>query len=119
MSDEQNKNDPENTPWVMPEPSFRSTEGFTPKSALVRDARDEPSEHETEDALSGEADLPKNMVVSESGEPDTTSSKPKKRGGCASAMLSVLGVIVAITLVILIAVMYFLFWYRPQDTTTF
>lgn len=119
MSDEQENKEPDSKPWIMPEPIFQSSEGYTPKSALVRDAFGGPSEHETEDALSESTDTIDDLSPPMKDVPDALSSKPQKGRGCANVLISVIGVIAAIILVVLIVLVYFLFWYLPQDNTTF
>lgn len=126
MSDETKKPAQEDGGWVMPEPIFRSSEGHTPRTAQFGPQDDIPTEPGFSDETTDETiEIP---VVSE--EPDveephqavraTTKTKirhHKKRSGCAKVFGLIAGAVaVALTSIFLVLV-YFLYFYRPAETT--
>lgn len=134
MSDEPKS---ENTPaedWVMPKPVFRTSEGSTPKGAsnLPDDipteiankdestfAKPEPEpDAETSEAEDGKdtADTAKEPIKVKAAAP-----KPKKskKRGCAKSFLLTVGMIAFAVIALTAAVIYFLFYYRVADTSTF
>ncbi|HRI03518.1 MAG TPA: hypothetical protein PLL77_07215 [Pyrinomonadaceae bacterium] len=148
MSDEQKQPESPET-WTMPEPIFRSTEGHTPAGIHATVPADEsttaPGFHqattlETEglqpepdihqaktietEGLPAEPDFHEAKTVETEGLPPATAKvkaapvKPKKRG-CAKTFLFTVGLIGLGIAAVVIALVYFLFYYRPADTVTF
>jgi hypothetical protein len=148
MSDEPKKPDSPDK-WTMPEPVFRSTEGHTPAGIHATVPADEsttaPGFHqaktvETEglppspdfheaitaetEGLPAESDFHQAKTVETEGLPSKTAKvkaspeKPKKRG-CAKTFLFTVGLIGLGLAAMVIALVYFLFYYRPADTGTF
>jgi len=108
MSDEPNPKDlssgkqPDN--WVMPEPTFRSSEGYTlgsPKSEAVTGEM--------------EADGETTIANMERAITQEIPAYDEKKGGGSSSFLIVLGVIALIAA--LIAAAYYLLFPTPVDTT--
>ena len=148
MSDEQKQPDSPET-WTMPDPVFRSTEGHTPTGIHATLPADEsttaPGFHqattlETEglvpepdlhqaktietEGLPPEPDFHQAKTVETEGLPSKTAKvkaapeKPKKRG-CAKTFLFTVGLIALGIAAVVIALVYFLFYYRPAETGTF
>ncbi len=148
MSDEQKQPDSPET-WTMPEPIFRSTEGHTPAGIHATIPADEsttaPGFHQAKtvetEGLHQETDLHQAKTIETEGlppEPDIHTAitaeteglpaksakvkaapeKPKKRG-CAKTFLFTIGLIGLGIAAVVIALVYFLFYYRPADTGTF
>lgn len=121
MSDEPQSDKP-NGEWVMPEPVYRSSPGRTPKSANMADPADEiPTEpgFSDEDNIDTLApgfvdadDVPTERPIRAQAEPPR-----KKKRGCAQSLLTVVGVIALALIGVVIAVVYFLFYYRSADNT--
>jgi len=113
--------------WTMPEPVFRSTEGFTPKSAvhsLQDEVPTEPgfSDDETEEDITL-PDAPEEVAGEEaSGQHVRASTKtrirhPKKRSGCAKTFGLVAGAIVLSVIGMIAAAIYFIVFSKPADTS--
>ena len=113
----------------MPEPVFRSTEGFTPKTALhsVQDEiPTEPgfSDDETEEDITL-PDARDNSGDEEKGGQSvraTTKTRvrhAKKKTGCAKIFGLLAGAIVLSAAAVVVILIYFLFYFRPTDTGTF
>ncbi len=110
--------------WVMPEPVYRSSEGGPPKGMHFADPA---AEIPTEPGFSDE-DYIDTLTpdISDAGESPTAKPvkvtpappKPKKRG-CARSFLTVIGLIALAVIGIVIALIYFLFYYKSADTSGF
>ncbi len=127
MSDEPKKDQAAGGEWTMPEPVFRSTEGFTPKSA-IHSAQDEIptepgfSDDETEENIAL-PDSPEETADEEkSGQSVRASTKTrirhsKKKAGCAKTFGLIAGAIALSIIAIIAAAIYFLVFYKPTDTS--
>ncbi len=124
MSEEPKSDDNQIGDWTMPEPVFRTTPGRSPKNLhQTVDADDittQPgfTDEDNIDTLPPDfADAGESPTV-ESIKVTPTSPKPKKRG-CARSFLTVVGLIALAVIGIVIALIYFLFYYKSADTSTF
>ena len=131
MSDEPKQPDSPET-WTMPEPIFRSTEGQTPAGIHATMPADEsttaPGFHQAKtvetEGLPPSADFHEAITAETKGLPSKTTKvkaapeKPKKRG-CAKTFLFTLGLIGLSIAAVIIALVYFLFYYPRTDTGTF
>ncbi|MBK9215186.1 MAG: hypothetical protein IPM59_06245 [Chloracidobacterium sp.] len=113
MSDEAKKtgNDGE---WQMPEPVFRSTEGYTPKKV--------PS---VEEALASEPDADE-LPTETPDKPDETIQtvrpkektrvrhQKKKKRGCLKSLAVTILVLVASVVLIVATIIYFIFYSGPR-----
>ena len=95
--------------WVMPEPVFRSTRGFTPGKNVV----DDPESDIPTEAIGFREDAGKQSVrVKESPSP----RHKKKKGGCAK-FFTLLAVLVGLAVGLgILGLVYLLFYYRPSST---
>lgn len=109
----------------MPEPIFRTSEGYTPGHAagaaedeIITDEYDTEPPHGADDAVE-----PDTVPVVEGGiasvtiGADTQVVKPKR--GCFRKFAYIVGVVLFFVIAALIALIYFLFFYRGADTGTF
>ncbi|MFM9905136.1 MAG: hypothetical protein ACKVQJ_11270 [Pyrinomonadaceae bacterium] len=131
MSDESESNEkPVNGEWAMPEPIFRTTDGRTPSSLHETVPADEtPTAPGFRDAITVETEgLPPasaeerdNGTAPISAEPVKVKAAPakSKRGGCAKTFLVILSLIGIVAIALIIAVVYFLVYFRPAETGTF
>ncbi len=115
MSDEQKSQD-KNDGWTMPEPVFRSSDGYRPKSV----AGDEDDTLETEvDESEGndgstDPDRPPANIVRAAPE---VIAKPER--GCAKSFLLIMIVMVLAALAVIVAAVYLLFYFKPSEGGTF
>lgn len=121
MSDEP-KSDKPNGEWVMPEPVYRSSPGHTPKSAKMADPADEiPTEPGFTDEDNVDTLVPgfvdADDVPTERPIKAQPVELPKKKRGCARSFLTMVGVIALAVTGLVIAVIYFLFYYKSADST--
>ena len=125
MSDNTKPDDITVSDWLMPEPIFRTTPGRTPKS--VHETLD-AKEVTTQPGFTDEDFVDTITPESADVRPDPTEKevkvtvapvKPKKKRGCASSFLTVVSLIVLAVIGVVIALIYFLFYYRAADTVTF
>ena len=126
MSDEAKK-EAAGGEWTMPEPVFRSTEGYTPKSA-VHSAQDEIptepgfSDDETEEAIAL-PDAPDETSDEEKGGQAVRASTKtrirhsKKRSGCAKTFGLMAAAVALSIFAIMAAIIYFFMFYKPTDST--
>jgi len=124
--------------WVMPKPVFRSSEGHTPKRAPETDFSDDmPTEIANKDDSAFAKPVPASEADTAEIETDTDDDKagapaapktstvtpkaaePSKKGGCAKSFLFIVSMIGLAVAGIIIALIYFLFYYRPAETGTF
>ena len=109
--------------WVMPEPVYRSSPGRTPKTAAIDPESDIETEMPNSDQLDITLDQSEDLSNAETEEiPAVVRAAPidkKKKGGCAKSFLFIIATIGIIAAALLLAVGYFLFYYRPADTVTF
>jgi hypothetical protein len=103
--------------WKMPEPQFRSSEGHKPGQAVVSqdDLPTEPGF--TDDKVNAEGVSSKQTVRAKTG--DRKARYTKKKRGCAKTLGMIVGAIAFLAIAAVVALIYFLFYYRPIDTTTF
>lgn len=135
MSDEPNQEQEAAEKWVMSEPVFRSSEGYTPKTA----AHDPQSEIPTEPGFSDdetEEDIDlSDAAIQEAGtsdEDESDSEKPsqtvraieqrkirhkKKKTGCARVVGVIAGVVALSAVAIVVLLIYFLLFFRAENTT--
>lgn len=121
---EEAKKPAENGDWTMPEPVFRSTEGYTPgiKGDTTQDEiPTEPgfSDDTTEefigiDDIGDDSDKPSQTVRATT---KTRVRHAKKKSGCAKTFGLIAGAIALSFFAILAAVIYFLVFYKPADTS--
>ena len=126
MSDEAKK-EAANGEWTMPEPVFRSTEGYSPKTALhsVQDEiPTEPgfSDDETEEDIALPDSSEDEIDEEKGGQSVRASTKTrirhhKKKSGCAKTFGLIAGAIALSIFAIIAAVIYFLVFYKPADTS--
>ncbi len=131
MSDEPKQPDNPET-WTMPKPVFRSTEGHTPSGIHATVPADEsttaPGFHQAKtvetEGLPPKSDFHEAITAETEGLPSKLAKvkaapeKPKKRG-CAKTFLFTIGLIGLGIAAVVIALVYFLFYYRPAETGTF
>ncbi|MBK9528579.1 MAG: hypothetical protein IPO41_09725 [Acidobacteria bacterium] len=127
MSDGAKKDQAANGEWTMPEPVFRSSDGYTPKTAIhsVQDEiPTEPgfSDDETEEDISLHETVESTTEDDKGGQAVRASTKtrirhPKKRSGCARTFGLIAGAIALSIFAIVAAVIYFLVFYKPADTS--
>lgn len=103
MSDEPNPNELSADDWVMPEPTFRSSEGFTPGKG-----RSEAITGEIKSSVADPSDEMSNAITEE------MPVYEEKKGGSSSFMM-VVGII--ILLAALAAAVYYLAFPTQVDTT--
>ena len=125
MSDDNKKPDENAGSWAMPEPVFRSTEGYTPRSAISGAQDDIP----TEPGFSDEDDVPTEAPRGQSEDDDDAPHQSvrastkirvrhhKKRSGCAKVFGVVAGALALTLTTILMVLVYLLYFYRPAETT--
>lgn len=124
--------------WQMPEPIFRSSEGRTPKPARRFDDTEEVdtlspdfSEADTDeidvdspnqdeiDTETPESEEPKSAVYEE--QPPARNAvravAEKEAGGCMKTITLIVGTITISLIAVIIAVIYFGFFYQPSDRT--
>ena len=118
--------------WVMPKPVFRTSEGHTPSSAKSAYSDDLPTEIANRD----ESEFAKAPSEADTLETETTETDdgettedpvakaaaqttPKAKGGCAKSFLFIVSMIGLAVVAIIIALIYFLFYYQPAETGTF
>ena len=114
--------------WEMPEPIFRTSEGYTPKTATLDPQGDVPTEpgfadHQTENVIVL-TDEPKEIDGGPSPQSVRASTKTKvrhhkKRSGCAKALGVIAGAIVLSAVAIVVVLIYFLYYFRPTASGTF
>ena len=92
----------------MPEPVFRSSEGYDPRVRFRDLQADIPTEPGFRDEDEG-ADI----AVPAAATP--VAAKP--RGGCAKALLSVVGIVGLIIALVAALIIYLAFFYRGTDTS--
>ncbi len=126
MSDEPgSKNDGE---WRMPDPVFRSSDGFDPREKLKEDdiPTESPDRAETDEMdieFSSDAQSTDAEPVVPREEPPAAGSiqpdaPPAHQGGGCFQTVGIIGSIAAIAVVLVIAgLVYFLFFYQPAQTT--
>ena len=116
----------------MPEPVFRSTEGQTPTGIHATVPADETTTaHDLHQAKTVETeglppgpDFHEAITAETEGLPSKTAKvkaapdKPKKRG-CAKTFLFTVGLIGLGIAALVVALIYYLFYYRPPETGTF
>ncbi|CAN5330614.1 hypothetical protein BH10ACI2_BH10ACI2_02780 [soil metagenome] len=132
MSDEpietdQHETDPQpaNGGWKMPEPIFRSSEGVTPKTIANQgfgneDVTEVPTaELEDISTVRTEATDEFAQAITEEIPVETPAPEPSKKGGCFQSVLLMLGMLGLFSAVIIAALVYFLFYFRPTETGTF
>ena len=127
MSDEAKKDLAAGGEWTMPEPVFRSTDGYTPKTAVHSpqdDIQTEPgfSEDETEEDIpvaGNDGDTSDDSAPHQAVRASTKTRirHPKKRSGCAKTFGLIAGAIALSIFAIIAAVVYFLVFYKPADTS--
>ena len=124
--------------WVMPEPVFRSSEGHTPRRAPEANFSDDmPTEIANKDDSAFARPVPASEADTAEIETDTDDDKaeapaasetstdtpkaaqPNQKGGCAKSFLFIVSMIGLTVAAVIIALIYFLFYYRPAETGTF
>lgn len=113
---------------IATEPGFHDaptveTEGLQSREAAEITADDIPTEPGFHDAPTVETEVlqPREAVEIPAGKPvkvAATPPKPKKRG-CARSFLTVVSLIVLTVIGVVIALIYFLLYYKAADTVTF
>lgn len=118
MSDETKPNGENGNGWKMPEPVFRSSEGRKPGELPPDPQGDIPTEPGfTEDDPEPQAPEARQSVRAKAD--DRTERHVKKKRGCARTFVMIVGTVTILALSIIVGLIYFLFFYRPVDTTTF
>jgi hypothetical protein len=120
----------EDTGWKMPKPVFRKTSGYLPQGFAKKASQDEIKKNVDENISTAMMEKPAAPVEIEP-QPELHESdpgfqissaipaQPVKKGGVASAFLTVLLLLITIGVIIaLLALVYFLF-FRPSNDTTF
>ena len=121
MSNETTSKD-QNGEWVMPEPIFRSSEGFTPgaKSEAVTDEMEtEPSAAEDAPTLDEQTEIFDETAMNHVRAAPAKPVVETKGGGCAKSAMMTFAFIAFVTVAILTAAIYFLFYYGRTDSGTF
>ena len=103
--------------WVMPEPLFRTSEGRTPgASEPAFDGDEHDTESPNDDANDFAETLPD--IKPEVAESASVNAAPqKKAGGCFQSIVVMAGVVGLSVAAIVIALIYFLFYWQTADTT--
>lgn len=105
--------------WVMPEPVFRSSEGRKP-GELPPDPQSEiPTEPGFSDDDGDDENEPSANQTVRARTGDRKTRHIKKKRGCAKTFAMIVGTIAFVAVTLVAALIYFLFYYRPVDTTTF
>ena len=98
-----------NDVWVMPEPVFRSTPGRRPG-----EKRDPQIDIETEPV--GFAQTTETAAQTVRAKEERPHRHKKKKGGCAR-FFTLLAVLIGLAIgSVVVALVYFLFYYRPSST---
>ena len=116
MSDENKPINENGDGWKMPEPVFRSSAGRKPGEFPPDPQAEIPTEPGFTDDF-GAAPESKQSVREKTGERKTRHTKKKR--GCAKTFAMIVGTVAIIGLAIIAGLVYFLFFYRPVDTTPF
>jgi hypothetical protein len=114
MTDESKKPEPEDG-WVMPEPVFRSSKGYSPLKEKVAE-EDIPTE--TADKIPDEADTDE-LPVAEEKQHVRPITPRKKKNGCLGTVAFFVGIISLSIAIILALLVYFLYFYVSEPTGVF
>jgi hypothetical protein len=123
MSDEP-KLDLPSDGWVMPEPVYRSTPGRSPgeihQTENTGDDTTQPGFIDQDNIDTLAPDFVEAEETPAAAPVKVTPATPKpKKSGCARSFFTVVSVIVLAAIGIVIALIYFLFYYKSADTSTF
>ena len=124
MSEETKPDDITVSDWLMPEPIFRSTPGRDPRIVDQMGGLDEMttqpgfSDQDEIDTLTPGFEEPSETPADDPANVTATAVKPKK-SGCFRSFLTVVGLITLAVIGVVIALIYFLFYYRAANTGTF
>ena len=114
MTDEKDGKDE----WVMPAPIFRTTEGHRPARDEAADVPTEPGFRDDETVEMIESDDPAAAEVSAA---QSVREKPLQRtaekSGWAGSFFALISILIAAGIAIILAIAYFLFYYRGTDRT--
>lgn len=105
--------------WVMPEPVFRTSGGRTPKNTKSEfDADDIPTEIANRNE--SEVVVPQPDLSAENAdEIAEVASEAKPKRGFAKSLLVFVCLIGVVAAAVIIALIYFLFYFRSAETGTF
>ena len=124
MANETKNDQPAGGEWTMPDPVFRSTEGFTPgiKGDPIQDEiPTEPgfSDDTTEEyiGINDAEDEGEKHSQSVRATTKTRVRHPKKKSGCAKTFGLIAGAIAFSVIAIIAVAIYFLVFYKPTDTS--
>lgn len=117
VSEEQKPNGENQEAWVMPEPIFRSSEG---RNLRAKEIDHDPQADLTTEPIgfrTGEISMSGTSKQSVRVKEDSIQRHKKKKRGCAK-FFGVLAILIGLVVgVIIAAVIYFLFYYRPAGNT--
>ncbi|MGH7890035.1 MAG: hypothetical protein ACRENF_05750 [Thermodesulfobacteriota bacterium] len=129
MSDDIKSDDNHNGTWVMPEPIFRTSPGHTPNAVKQTDYADDITtqpgftDEDMVDTLipdfTDSAESPADEPVADDPVKVTAAPPKPKKSGCARSFLTLLSLIVLAIIGVVIALIYFIFYYKSADTGTF
>lgn len=113
MSDEVKK-EGSNGEWQMPEPVFRSSEGYTPKKVTAVDV-DIPTDPEMDELRTETPDKPDDAVQTVRPKEKTrVRHQKKKKHGCLKSLAVTVFVLVASVVLIVATIIYFIFYSGPR-----
>ena len=121
MSSESNQKD-QNGEWVMPEPIFRSSEGYTPgaKSEAVTDEMEtDPPAAEEAQTLDEQTEIFDETAMNHVRAAPAKPVVEAKGGGCAKSAMMTFAFIAFLSAAIIAAAVYFLFYSGRTDSGTF
>lgn len=121
MSDEPNPIE-KTDGWQLPEPVYRTSEGHTPKAPPAEEVDTETPDDEFAKTLPAPvlSDEAAAAITEEMPAYQRAPEPPQKpKSGCFRSAILIVGVIALFALSIVIALIYFLFYFRPADTVTF
>lgn len=129
MTDEPKKTDEQpGDEWKMPEPVFRSSEGYRPGSPRIDPQEEIPTEPGFESEDSGEPAF----GAQEDGQPPAsedehpaqsvrastkTRVRHKKKSGCAKTLGLIVGAVVLSMIAIVVALIYLAIFYVPAENS--
>lgn len=116
MSDEAKKADNDGE-WQMPEPVFRSSEGYTPKAAEAVPEDDFPTIPAFDEAPTETPDKPTDDDAVQTVRPKEKTRvrhQKKKKRGCLKSVALMIVILIASVALIIGTVIYFIFYSGPR-----
>lgn len=111
MTDEPEKSK-DNEGWIMPDPVFRSSQGYDPRKGREFQEEDlpdkEPDETDTDE-----------LPAADNEQKVRAKAETVNKGGCLSTVAFFVGIISLSIAIILGLLLYFLYFYVPPPPATF